>query len=162
MHILHLLYLFLFIFIYCVRQKSSKSTASVAPTSKTKEKPSTRVQKKLSTRNVTKLNSVSFPSPRRNTFGGENITPQRDLCGKPIAVVHTPQMVYRALGMHLEAPKDVQRTWRKPAKGPIYTMAKRTRERWIRTGAPIFETVSKSLFGEHWYASHLHHIMMFR
>ena len=63
--------------------------------------------------------------------------------------------VYKALGMHLDVSKDIQRAWLKPATKPIYEIAKRTRERWIRAGAPIFENVSKSFFGQHWYPSHL-------
>ena len=132
-----------------------KSTASTA---KTKKKRETRVQKKLcgATRSEANLHAVATSQRHCNTFGGTNIKPQLDLRGKPIAVVHTPKEVYKALGMHLDAPKDVRRAWRNPAKGPIYDMAKRTRERWVRTGAPIFENVSKAMFGDHWYASHCH------
>ena len=63
--------------------------------------------------------------------------------------------MYKALGMHLDVPKDVQRAWLKPATQAIYEYKKRTRERWIRMGAPIFENVSKAFFGQHWYASNL-------
>ena len=55
--------------------------------------------------------------------------------------------VYRAFGMHFEAPQEVRKRWHHPHKKPIYEMAERDRWRSLTMSTPVVRVAISAFTG---------------
>ena len=87
-----------------------------------------------------------------NAFGGKNITPQRTLDGKVIAIVGNPKQVYQALGMSRNATTVVQKRWNRQFREPIHEMSPSNRSRAVSMTTEVLEKVLRAFAGDNWEA----------